>query len=240
MAEDIVEDGVADAVCEGIVFDRVTHSFGARRVLDDVSIRLSERRIGIVGANGSGKSTLARMINGLVLPDRGTVTVGGLDTRRATRKVRRRVGFVFTDPDRQILMPTVAEDVELSLSRERLSGEVRAARVREALGRFGLAAHADQPAHELSGGQKQLLALASVLIMEPQVIVADEPTTLLDLRNARMLRAAFATLEHQLIVVTHDLDLVADFDRVLVVDGGRIHADDAPDAALAAYRRLMT
>lgn len=224
----------------GIVFDRVSHSFGERVVLKDVSLALAEHRIAVVGANGSGKSTLARMINGLVVPDSGTVRVHGLDTRRAARKVRRAVGFVFTDPDRQILMPTVAEDIELSLSRHGLSRGERADRTRQVLERFGLAGHAHHPAHLLSGGQKQLLALASVLVTDPQIVVADEPTTLLDLRNARMLRAAFATLDTQLVVVTHDLDLVDDFDRVLVLEDGEVVADDTPSVALAAYRALMT
>lgn len=225
---------------DGIVFDGVTHAYGDRPVLRDVSLTLSERRIGVVGANGSGKSTLARMINGLVLPDRGAVRVHGLDTRRATRKVRRRVGFVFTDPDRQILMPTVAEDIELSLSRHGLSRDERAARTRRVLDRFGLAGHADHPAHLLSGGQKQLLALAAVLVTEPGIVVADEPTTLLDLRNTAMLRGAFATLDTQLIVVTHDLTVVDDFDRVIVLDEGEVVADDVPAVALSAYRRLMS
>jgi biotin transport system ATP-binding protein len=227
-------------VTEGVVFDGVSHSYGDRPVLRDISLSLTERRIGVLGANGSGKSTLARMINGLVLPDRGTVRVRGLDTRRSTRKVRRRVGFVFTDPDRQILMPTVAEDIELSLSRHGLNRDERADRTRRVLERFGLAGHADHPAHLLSGGQKQLLALAAVLVTEPDIVVADEPTTLLDLRNTAMLRAAFATLDTQLIVVTHDLTLVDDFDRVVVLDDGEVRADDVPSAALAAYRRLMT
>ncbi|WP_299558143.1 energy-coupling factor ABC transporter ATP-binding protein [uncultured Mycolicibacterium sp.] len=224
---------------EEIVFDGVSHAYGDRPVLTGISLRLTERRIGIIGANGSGKSTLARMINGLVRPDRGTVRVCGLDTARSVRAVRRLVGFVFTDPDRQILMPTVAEDIELSLSRHRLPRAERTRRVRHVLERFGLAGHADHPAHLLSGGQKQLLALAAVLVTEPRIVVADEPTTLLDLRNARMLRDAFAALEHQLVVVTHDLELVDDFDRVIVLDEGRVCADDEPAAAIAAYRRLM-
>lgn len=225
---------------DGIVFERVTHSFGERQVLRNVSLTLSERRIGVLGANGSGKSTLARMVNGLVLPDEGAVRVRGLDTRRSARKVRRNVGFVFTDPDRQILMPTVAEDIELSLSRHGLSRTERTDRTRRVLERFGLAGHADHPAHLLSGGQKQLLALAAVLVTEPHIVVADEPTTLLDMRNARMLRAAFATLDTQLIVVTHDLELIDDFDRVIVLDEGQVLADGVPSVALAAYRELMT
>ncbi|MGX7695604.1 energy-coupling factor ABC transporter ATP-binding protein [Gordonia polyisoprenivorans] len=223
-----------------IEFCDIIHAFGARTVLREVSLTLSERRIGIVGANGSGKSTLVRMINALVIPDHGTVTVNGIDARRHKRRVRREVGFIFSDPDRQIIMPTVAEDIELSLTRTDLSRTERAERTRTVLDRFGLADHADSPAGRLSGGQKQLLALASVFVTEPAVIVADEPTTLLDLRNARMLRAVFAGLTEQLIVVSHDLDLVSDFDRVLVMDDGRIVADDEPTPALRHYREMMT
>ena len=221
-----------------IRFDTVGHAFGDRTVLEDVTLTLTEPRIGIVGVNGGGKSTLARMINGLIVPETGTVTVDGLDTRRKGARIRKKVGFCFTDPDTQIVMPTVAEDVDFSLRRTGLSREERRRRVEQVLDRYGLADHADHPCHLLSGGQKQLLALAAVLVTEPSVIVADEPTTLLDLRNRALVAETFAGLPQQLVVVTHDLDLVADFDRVLVVDSGRVVADDAPAPALAAYRRL--
>src|SRR5437763_16055661 len=125
------------------------------------------------------------MLNGLVVPTAGRVLVDGLDTARDGAAVRRRVGFVFTDPDAQIVMPTVAEDVAFSLRRSGLDRAARADRVADVLRRFGLAGHADHPAHLLSGGQKQLLALAAVLVTEPAGLVCDEPTTLLDARNAR-------------------------------------------------------
>lgn len=223
-----------------IRFLQVGHAYGERTVLDGIDVTLTEHRVGIVGANGSGKSTLARMINGLVVPTSGTVTVDGLDTARKAREVRRRVGFVFTDPDHQIVMPTVAEDVAFSLRRSGLGKDERAERVRRVLADFGLAGHHDHPSHLLSGGQKQLLALAAIMVTEPHVLVADEPTTLLDLRNARLIARTFAALEQQLVVVTHHLDLLAGFDRVLVVDGGRVVADDAPGPAIDFYRRLVS
>ncbi|HEY6801258.1 MAG TPA: ABC transporter ATP-binding protein [Agromyces sp.] len=222
-----------------IVFEHVTHRYDGDDVLTDVSLALTERRIGIVGANGSGKSTLARLINGLVHPTAGRVLVDGLDVARNGREVRRRVGFVFTNPDNQIVMPTVREDVAFSLRRLKLDATDATARVDRTLERFGLTELADRPAHRLSGGQKQLLALAAVLVAEPAVLVADEPTTLLDARNADLVERHFAALDEQVILVTHRLDSVESFDRVLVVEEGRIVADAVPADALGAYRSLL-
>jgi biotin transport system ATP-binding protein len=222
-----------------IEFADVRVRLGERDVLRGVTASLGERRIGVVGANGSGKSTLARLINGLALPTSGTVTVLGLDTRRHAARIRRDVGFLFTDPDAQIVMPTVAEDVGFSLRRHRLPREEAERRVAEVLGRYGLAGHADHPAHHLSGGQKQLLALCSVMVLEPQVIVMDEPTTLLDLRHSRQVADLLRELPQQVVVVTHDLPLLAGFDRVLVLDEGRVVADGAPEEAVGHYRKLM-
>jgi len=222
-----------------IVFEHVTHDFGAERVVDDVSLAQHERRVGIVGANGSGKSTLARMINGLVSPASGRVLVDGLDVARRAREVRRRVGFVFTNADNQIVMPTVREDVAFTLRRHRLDKADAAARVDAVLERFGLTDLADRPAHRLSGGQKQLLALASVLVAEPSIVVADEPTTLLDARNARRIAEYFASLDQRLVVVSHQLELLEDFDRVIVMEDGRVVADDTAALALDAYRALI-
>lgn len=210
-----------------------------RTVLDELSVSLGEQRIGVIGANGSGKSSLARLLNGLLLPSRGTVSVDGFDTRRDGREVRRRVGFCFTDPDSQIIMPTVGEDVAFGLGRRGLSRAELAARTAAALEQVGLSDRADHPAHLLSGGQKQLLALAAVLVTEPSILVLDEPTTLLDLRNSRTIAARIATLPQQVVLVTHDLDLVETFDRVLVVHEGRIHFDGQPRAAIAAYRAVV-
>jgi biotin transport system ATP-binding protein len=217
----------------------VTHRYGERTVLRDISVGLTERRIGVVGANGSGKSTFARLLNALVLPSEGTVRLDGIDTAKDARAVRRRVGFCFTDPDAQIVMPTVAEDVAFGLRRLRLpKGEVER-RVAEALERAGLSGHTDHPAHLLSGGQKQLLALTSVLVTEPDLLVLDEPTTLLDLRNTRRVAAVVAELPQQVVLVTHDLDLLDQFDRVLVFDEGRLVADAAPAEAVGRYRALL-
>ncbi|MHA6512203.1 energy-coupling factor ABC transporter ATP-binding protein [Tessaracoccus sp. Z1128] len=208
-------------------------------LLHPLTLDLSERRIAVVGANGSGKSTLLRLLNGLRTPTAGTVTVDGLDTVKDARGVRSRVGFVFTDPLAQLLMSTPVEDVELSL-RGRIKG--RGERTRRALdlleGR-GLGHLAHQSIYDLSGGERQLVALTSVLAVDPAILVADEPTTLLDLRNKRALRRTFAGLDQQIIFSTHDLEVAADADRVLVLHEGRVIADGAPAAALAAYEDVL-
>ena len=208
---------------------------GERTVLAPTSLTLTEQRVAIIGANGSGKSTLARMVNGLVAPSTGRVLVDGLDVARDGATVRRRVGFCFTDPAAQLVMPTCVEDVELSLRRLERNAARRRERALAVLARHGLAGHADVSVHALSGGQKQLLALAGVLATEPAVLVADEPTTLLDLANTRRIGDLLLGLEQQLLLVTHDLDLAARCDRVVVVEDARVRFDGAPDAAIADY-----
>lgn len=208
-------------------------------MLDGIDLRLTEHRVGVIGSNGSGKSTFARLLNGLVVPSAGRVLVDGLDTREAVREVRRRVGFVFQDPDAQIVHPTVAEDVAYGLENQQVPPAQRAQRVAEILDRYGLAGHADHPAHLLSGGQKQLLAIAGVLVMRPARVVFDEPTTVLDLVNARRIAKIIAELPQAVVTVTHDLDLLEDFDRVLVMDAGRVVEDGPVEQSVRAYRKLM-
>jgi len=222
-----------------IQIEGVSHRYGDREVLSDINLSLVEDRIGVVGANGSGKSTLARLLNGLVVPSTDRVLVDGMDTSRDGAGVRRRVAFVFSDPDAQIVMPTVAEDVAFSLRRSGLGKEEVADRVREVLARFRLGGYEDHPAHLLSSGQKQLLALASVLVTEPEVLVCDEPTTLLDLRNSRQVAELLDGLPQRVFLVTHDLDLLRGWPRVLVIDEGRVVADGPAEESIGEYEALM-
>lgn len=224
----------SDAVQDALQLDRVSVRLDGHPVLEDVSLDLTARRIAVIGANGSGKSTFARLLNGLVAPSAGSVVVHGLDSVRDRAALRRRVGFVFTNPDAQILMPTPAEDLALSLK-----GQPRAVvtrRVTEVLAEHGLTERADAPASSLSGGQKQLLALASVLITEPALIVADEPTTLLDLRNAQRIGDLLLSQAAQVVVVTHDLDLAARCDHAVLFENGRAACSGDPSSVIAAYR----
>jgi biotin transport system ATP-binding protein len=212
---------------------------GQREILAPTTLHLTERRIGVIGANGSGKSTLARMVNGLVRPSSGRVSVDGRDVVREGAAVRRLVGFCFTDPAAQLVMPTCVEDIELSLRRTVRDSGARRERALTVLAANGLEEHAHDSVHSLSGGQRQLLALAGVLATDPTVVVADEPTTLLDRANTRRVGDALLGLSQQLLLVTHDLDLAARCDRVIVVDSARVVCDGTPDESIAHYTQLV-
>lgn len=208
-------------------------------IVGPLNLELGERRIGIIGSNGSGKSTTVRMINGLIEPTSGLVLYDGASPATNGKEVRKRVGFVFSDAESQIVMPRVRDDVAFSLRRFKLPRAEVDARVDAVLERFGLTALAENSPHTLSGGEKQLLALASVLVIEPDTVIADEPTTLLDLRNRRRIMRVLEALEQQLIVVTHDLEMLRGFDRVLVIDDGQLVCDASPDESIAYYLDLM-
>lgn len=203
-----------------------------RFLLQNISIKIDEKRTGIIGLNGSGKSTFARLLNGLELPTSGQISFKGQSDVKARR---RGVGFVFQNPDNQIVYPVVEEDLRFGLKNLRLSRAEMDRRLDEVVTRFHLGPLLNRFAHQLSGGERQMVALAGVLVMQPEVIVFDEPTTLLDLKNKRMLINAIHDLSQHVVMITHDLDLLRPFDRVIHIDGGRIKQDGAPDAVLDSY-----
>lgn len=214
-----------------------------RRILHPVSLRLTERVTAVVGANGSGKSTLLRLIAGLVEPSEGTLRFEH-DGPSADRPRR---GFIFANPQAQIIMPVVGEDIEFSLRHRIRDRYARKERVREILESLELGHREDSSVYELSSGERQKVALAGVLATEPELVIADEPTTLLDLRNAaefqrRLLGLAQGEPSVPLILATHDLDFAARADRVLVFDEGRVVDDSAddgdPQATISGYRRM--
>lgn len=209
------------------------------RVLDIPALTIGERRVGLIGANGSGKSTLARLLNGLLLPSAGEVLIDGLSTRRDGKAVRRRVGFVFQNPDNQIVFPTVAEDLAFGLKSLDLGADEKAQRVEEALSRFGLADKRDRLTHQLSEGEKQMLAIAGVTAMRPGIIVFDEPTTMLDLGNRKKIMSVIDGLAERVVLISHDLDALGGFERVICLHQGRVHADGAPEDVIGAYRALF-
>ena len=222
-----------------ISFDRASVAYDTDVILQPQTLELSEQRIGIIGSNGSGKSTLVRLINGLIEPSSGTVSYNGLDVAEHGKDVRKKIGFIFSDAEAQIVMPRVRDDIAFSLRRFKLPKAEVNARVDDMLERFQLADRAENSPHTLSGGEKQMLALAAVMVIEPETIIADEPTTLLDMRNRRRIIRELTSLDQQVIVVTHDIDMLTEFDRVLCVNDGDIVFDGPAREAIAFYTDLM-
>lgn len=218
-----------------IRFNAASVVFEGRLVLQPLSLTLSERRIGVIGLNGSGKTTFARLINGLNKPDAGKVTVNGLDTVTDARAVLQMVGFIFQNPQNQIILPIVRDDVAFGLKRLGLSKTETESRVKAVLSRLGIAHLEERRAHELSGGELQLSALAALLVTQPQILILDEPTNQLDLKNRAIVEKTMAALPQALVVITHDLPLLTGFDRVLVFHEGALIADAPPEEAVAHY-----
>ena len=228
---------------------------GHRRILKDVSLQFTAKRTAVLGLNGSGKSTLLGLFNGLTHPDEGIVRVNGVDTLEAPSRGSKAagshtgsqgafegVGMLFAQPEAQLIMPTVAEDIDLSLRRAAavegsvLSGEQRRERIRELLRERGIERLVDQSVFTLSGGEKQLVALTSVLAARPQILLLDEPTTLLDLRNRARLLKHLESLDQMLVLSTHDLDLAASCDEAVIIHDGRLFAQGDAGQLVQQYR----
>lgn len=223
-----------------IRFDTAGVAFEGRQALQPVSLTLTERRIGVIGLNGSGKTTFARLINGLTKPTRGKVSVNGLDTVKDARAVLQAVGFIFQNPQNQIILPIIRDDVAFGLKRLGIGKTETETRVNAVLARLGIAHLEERRAHELSGGELQLAALAALLVTEPQILILDEPTNQLDLKNRAIVEKTMAALSQALVVITHDLPLLSGFDRVLVFHKGELVADANPEEAVARYLEVAS
>ncbi|MBX5168245.1 MULTISPECIES: energy-coupling factor ABC transporter ATP-binding protein [unclassified Rhizobium] len=220
-----------------IVFEGAGVSFGARVALEPLTLGISGKRVGVIGLNGSGKTTFARLINGLSKPTVGRVTVNGRDTADEKAAVAD-VGFIFQSPQNQIILPIVRDDIAFGLKRRGFTKAEIEAKVEAVLARFGAEALAGRRAHELSGGELQVAALCSVLATGPGILILDEPTNQLDLKNRALVEGIIAGLPESAIVITHDLELIADFERVLLFHEGRLAADAPAIEAIARYREI--
>lgn len=222
-----------------IDFNQICLKNAQRPILRDITLRLAEHRTAIIGANGSGKSSLIRLINGLITPESGSVTVNGMRVSENVQAVRRQVGMVFQNPDNQIVFPVVSEDLAFGLKNRIADPALRAQRITQTLARLGIEHLVDRAIHQLSGGEKQLVALAAVLCLEPAFLVMDEPTTQLDLRYTLRLKHILSQLPQPIVMVTHDLTLVEDFDRVIVIQDGTVALDAPPAQAIQWYVQSM-
>ncbi|MDI3405072.1 ABC transporter ATP-binding protein [Streptomyces sp. B-S-A6] len=197
-------------------------------------------RVALLGPNGAGKTTLVLHLNGILTAGAGTVSVAGLPVgKRHLAEVRRRVGIVFQDPDDQLFMPTVREDVAFGPAAAGLRGAELEARVREALEQVGMAEFADRPPHHLSFGQRRRVAVATVLAMGPEILVLDEPSSNLDPASRRELADILRSLDVTVLMVTHDLPYALELcPRSLVLSEGAIAAD-GPTRDILADENLM-
>lgn len=206
-----------------------------RRLLHPTTLSLTERRVALIGSNGQGKTTLLRAIAGLTRPTAGSVGIDGTAAAARAGGTRAGVGFLFADTAAQLIMPTVIEDVELSLRRFRLGRGARRRRAEELLAAAGLDGFGPRSVHDLSGGERQLVALTGVMATDPAWVMADEPTAALDLVNRHRVAAALRSMPAGLVMATHDLELAAEADRVLWIHAGRVVADGDPGGVIAGY-----
>lgn len=205
-------------------------------LLDDVSLTLDQPTTAIIGENGSGKSTLAKVLAGL-LDYTGSAKIHGIEVATGRKQLAGRVGMIIANAAAQVIMPTVAEDIELSL--RHLPQATRKATLEAVLTEHDLLEFADRPALSLSSGQLQRLALASVLATRPNVLIADEPTTMLDARYAKLVAdQLFAATDRQLVLITHDMELAARCDDIIWVHDARI-AQRGPET-IGAYLEYVT
>jgi cobalt/nickel transport system ATP-binding protein len=199
----------------------------------DLHVHRGER-VALLGPNGAGKTTLVLHLNGILAAGRGSVSVCGLEVSRPNlQEIRRRVGVVFQDPDDQLFMPTVRDDVAFGPANLGVRGSVLEARVRDALDRVGMGDYADRPPHHLSFGQRRRVAVATVLAMQPEILVLDEPSSNLDPTSRRELAEILRGLDVTVLMVTHDLPYALELcPRSVVLSDGVVVADGATAALL--------
>src|SRR5215207_4626727 len=228
--------------------DNLTFSYpgSERAALTNVTFELrAGEYAGVVGPNGGGKSTLLRLINGLHRADSGKVRVGGLDPATEPYLVRRRVGMLFQNPENGLVAPFVEDDVAFGLENLGVEREEMRERVREAIRAVGLEGYERREPHTLSGGEKQRVALAGLLALDPEILLLDEPASMLDAAGSREVLERLEELRgaRTVVHVTHHLDELLGADRVLVLNAGKLVADVPPerlvsDAELLRENRL--
>jgi len=224
----------------GIILSRAGFEKNGVQILSDLSLRLTERRIGIVGRNGSGKTTLARLICGLVAPTSGTVAVGGVDVARDRKAAIGEVGILFQNPDHQIIFPTVEEEIAFGLTQQGMSKRAARDGARAMLTRFDRPDWAERAVHTLSQGQRHLVCMMAVLAMKPRLIVLDEPFAGLDIPTTMTLSRYLDGLSQQVLHISHDPAALKPYNRVLWIDRGTVAMDGPAAEVIAAFKAEMT
>jgi len=219
-----------------IYFYRTSDEKAPKMVIRGIDLEIEEGSfVAVLGHNGSGKSTLAKLFNGLNLPNSGSVIIDGIDTKEEERalEIRNKVGLVFQNPDNQIVSTIVEEDVAFGPENLGLSREEIRKRVDESLEAVGMSEYMRHEPHRLSGGQKQRVAIAGILAMQPECVVFDEPTAMLDPRGRKDVMNIITKLNKEMnktvVLITHYMDEAAKADRVVVIDSGKIICDGKPE-----------
>lgn len=217
------------------------------QVISNLSLDINRGEfVAVLGHNGSGKSTLAKMINGINLPENGDVVVDGMNTKDESRllDIRQTVGMVFQNPDNQIVATIVEEDVAFALENMGVEPKEIRRRVDEALKTVGMYEYREHAPHKLSGGQKQRIAIAGVIAMNPECIVLDEPTAMLDPNGRQEVMKTIKRLNEEqnitIVLITHYMDEAAQAKRVVVVDDGKIIIDDVPKKVFSQVELLKS
>jgi energy-coupling factor transport system ATP-binding protein len=219
--------------CEGLTF---SYPGSGEPALSQVSFGLRPGEyVGVVGPNGGGKSTLVRLLNGLLRPESGNVRVSGHDPAAEPFEVRKHLGVLFQNPENGLVAPFVEDDVAFGLENLGVPREEMRERVAQAIRAVGLEGYERREPHTLSGGEKQRVALAGLLAVEPEILVLDEPTSMLDAAGRREVLEHLDVLrsEKTVLHVTHHLEELMSADRVLVLNGGELVANESPERLLA-------
>ena len=217
----------------------VIFEFENHRVIDQVDLNIIEHRVGIIGVNGSGKSTLARLIAGLISPIHGTIKINDIDIYKDRKSALNTVGIIFQNPDHQIIFPTCIEEISFGLIQQGITRYEAEKKALKILKRFGKLHWAEQLAHNLSQGQRHYLCLIAVLAMKPDVIVLDEPYAGLDLPTSLRLKQTLEKLNQQLVMISHDKEILADFGRILWIDNGKIINDGSFENVFPDFEKEM-
>ena len=209
--------------------DQVSFSYnGTNKILDSISFSIPEREtIGVIGANGAGKTTLLKLLVGLLLPDSGTVSVSGtVLSKNSLSEIRKKIGYVFQDSDSQLFMPTAYEDIAFGPRNYGYSEDEVRLRTEKAMELTHSSYLRDRQIHKMSGGEKKLVSIATILSLDPEIIIMDEPSNALDPQNRRNLINVLNDLPCTKLIAAHDLDLVWDTcSRVILLAHGRIAAE---------------
>ena len=217
----------------------VSFEFETHRVLDQINLNISEHRIGIIGVNGSGKSTLARLISGLIAPTSGSIRLNKIDVFKDRKAALKTVGIIFQNPDHQIIFPTCVEEISFGLIQQGMTRIEAEKKSKQLLLKFDKSNWSDELAHNLSQGQRHFLCLISILAMEPDVIILDEPYAGLDIPTSIKLKNTIKKLNQQIVMITHDREILEDFERILWIDNGKIVRDGSFENVMPDFEKEM-